>query len=200
MIYNQGGQLDMEIQRAILLDCGEIPTDVLEEDLVRATEFAARTLGGWLTGWPGKSMWLHVLTVLQAMLRVKMTRVTKQSTLAILDRWSDPFARSKWLFSWHESSGAIGHPERYWTALLVTWASQLSVAQFVVAGCAHIHLVSLIFLSQRLAYKTEVLTWTFVKDTKCTVFLFYFAQKWSSSFLCSLFAAKSCGLFSLWQI
>lgn len=45
MIYNQGGQLDMEIQRAILLDGAEILTDVLEEDLVRATEFAARTLG-----------------------------------------------------------------------------------------------------------------------------------------------------------
>ena len=45
----------MEIQRAILLDGAEILTDVLEEDLVRATEFAARTLGGRLTGRPGKS-------------------------------------------------------------------------------------------------------------------------------------------------
>lgn len=46
MVYNQGGQLDLDIQRAILLDGGEIHADVREDDLTRATESAARTLGG----------------------------------------------------------------------------------------------------------------------------------------------------------
>lgn len=46
MVYNQGGQLDLDIQKAILLDSGDISEQVRDDDLARATESAARTLGG----------------------------------------------------------------------------------------------------------------------------------------------------------
>ena len=50
MVYNQGGQLDLDIQRAILLDGGDIPAEIHEDHLIRATESASRTLGAEMGG------------------------------------------------------------------------------------------------------------------------------------------------------